>query len=111
MKKLAIVLLASFVIVACESKRVSENASPTNSNTTANNSIGLLPEIAEFLADHKEFGEAIRTEAMPDWAKGKRQRVIFDSRRNLLFYIKENKVVTVYEDSSDGRKIVWGATE
>jgi hypothetical protein len=72
----------------------------------------LLPEVGAFLSVHKEFGRPLATQSSPDWAQGKRQRVTFDSGRSLLFYIKQGRVVTVYEDTAGaGRKLVWGETE
>jgi hypothetical protein len=72
----------------------------------------LLAEVSAFLNTHKEFGTPLSTQSVPDWAQGKRQRVVFDSGRSLLFYTKEGRVVTVYEDTSGaGRKVVWGETE
>ena len=68
---------------------------------------GLLPEIKSFLADHQEFGKAIETQEIPDWADGARQRVQFDSGRNLLFYTKNGRVVSVYDDSSGVRTKIW----
>jgi hypothetical protein len=72
----------------------------------------LLPEIGAFLSVHREFGKPSSTESVPNWAQGKRQRVTFDSGRSLLFYIKEGRVVAVYEDTAAaGRKMVWGEYE
>jgi hypothetical protein len=72
-------------------------------------SVVLLPEVAAFLEEHTEFGRAVASETVPDWAKGKRQRVRFDSGRSLLFYTKDNAVITVCEDQAGvGRVKVWG---
>lgn len=49
----------------------------------------LLPGVRDFLERHSEFGKPIRTQSIPDWAQGKRQRVQFSNGRNLLFYLKE----------------------
>jgi len=69
----------------------------------------VMAEVAAFLGSHPEFGTATGVQDVPDWAKGKRQRVTFGSGRNLLFYTKDGVVLTVYEDNaSEGRKIVWG---
>jgi hypothetical protein len=69
----------------------------------------LLPEVAAFLASHPEYGKPTGVQAVPNWAKGKRQRVRFDSGRDLLFYEKGGAVATVYEDdSSEGRRKIWG---
>ena len=62
----------------------------------------LLPEIKSFLADHPEFGKAIKTQEIPDWAEGARQRVLFDSGPNLLFYIKNGRVQTAFIGLSKG---------
>ncbi|MCH7681140.1 hypothetical protein IID10_17545 [candidate division KSB1 bacterium] len=72
---------------------------------------GILPEIDKFLNEHKEFGTPTSVVTVPDWRQGKRQRVNLNAngnRRSLLFYIKDQRVVTVYEDGTDGRKKVWG---
>jgi ribosomal protein L37E len=71
----------------------------------------LLPEVAAFLAGHPEFGAATSAQAMPDWAKGRRQRVALDSGRNLLLYAKGGAVTAAYEDGPEGRVKVWGGFE
>lgn len=69
----------------------------------------LLPGIRVFLDQHEEFGNPSGTQTISDWAQGKRQWVQFNTGRNLLFYLKGGKVVTVYEDDPElGRKKVWG---
>ena len=108
----SIIVLLFVTLAGCHTPPPAANNSAAK--PTTEKSIGLLPEVSQFLNEHKEFGEPVKTEPIPDWAKGKRQRVEFvlnGTRRNLLFYTKENKVVTVYEDTSDGRKVVWGETE
>jgi len=68
----------------------------------------LLSGVHTFLETHKEFGQPIRVQSIPDWEKGKRERVHFKNGRNLLFYLKDDIVVTVYEDFIKGeRKIIW----
>ncbi len=75
-------------------------------------SFSLFPEISTFLQQHPEFGKPVGTSSIPDWARGKRQRVRFDSGRSLLFYIKDGSVVTVFEDRpGEGRIRVWGERE
>ncbi len=68
----------------------------------------LRPEISTFLGQHPEFGKPTGTQTIDDWAQGPRQKVDFDSGKNLLFYIKNGNVVTVYEDGPNGRNKVWG---
>jgi hypothetical protein len=68
----------------------------------------MLTGIPAFLAGHSEFGTPIEIQGIPNWVKGRRQRVTFDTGRNLLFYTQDGTVVTVYEDTSEGRKKVWG---
>jgi len=71
---------------------------------------GLLPGIRSFLNGHKEFGSPSKTQGMPDWAEGKRQRVQFRGGKDLLFYLKDGVVVTVYEDDARGeRKQIWNS--
>jgi len=70
----------------------------------------VLSGIQAFLTKHKEYGSPTGTQSVPDWAKGKRQRVQFTTGRNLLFYLKDGVVVTVYEDDSRGdRKKIWNS--
>ena len=72
----------------------------------------LLAEISKFLRDHEEFGKPRATQSIPNWESGKRQRVTFNTGRNLLFYTKSDQVTTIYEDDSiEGRKKVWGKYE
>ena len=73
------------------------------------NKSNVLSGIQTFLADHQEFGSPRSTQSVPDWEKGKRQRIQFTSGRNLLFYLQNGKVITVYEDTeTEGRKKIWG---
>ena len=68
----------------------------------------ILPGIQTFLTKHMEFGTPSGTESMPDWWQGKRQRIQFTSGRNLLFYLKDGRVVSVYEDTkTESRKRIW----
>lgn len=72
-------------------------------------SVALLPEVATFLKEHTDFGRAVASETMPDWANGKRQRVNLDLGRSLVFYTKDGAVITVYENQTgDGQVKVWG---
>jgi hypothetical protein len=49
---------------------------------------------------------------VPDWPRGKRQRVYFDNGADLLFYEKDGAVVTVWQGGPGvERKVVWGETE
>ena len=99
------------VVVVLTSCGEAQTASGVQTNSEAQTGIGLLPEIDAFLGQHSEFGEPLAPQAMPDWANGKRQRVTFDTGRNLLFYTKGGQVVTIYEDQKDGgRVVVWGNT-
>jgi hypothetical protein len=77
----------------------------------ARGGVGLRPEVASFLAAHPEFGRPVATRDVPDWAQGPRQRVAFEDGRDLLFYMKGGRVMTVYEDKPGvdiGRVKVWG---
>ncbi len=81
----------------------------TTSTNAKDVSSELLLGIGAFLESHDEFGTPTATQSVPDWAQGKRQRVQFSNGQNLLFYLKEGKVVTVYEDHpQEGRKKIWG---
>lgn len=70
----------------------------------------LLPEVRAFFQKHPEFGSPTGTQAFPDWVKGKRQGVVLSNRRILLFYLQDEKVLTVYEqDRNGGKSKIWGA--
>lgn len=76
--------------------------------------VEVLPEVSAFLLEHPEFGEARRTQAVPNWLKGKRQRITSSTGRELLFYMLDGQVVTVYEDAPSSvpgqdweRKKIW----
>ena len=72
----------------------------------------LMPEIASFLASHPEFGNPVGTFDVPNWARGKRQRVYFNNGNDLLFYEKDGEVITVWQGGPGvERKVVWGDTE
>jgi len=72
----------------------------------------LLAEISKFLRDHEEFGKPRATQSIPNWESGKRQRVTFNTGRNLLFYTKSGQVTAIFEDDPiEGRKKVWGEYE
>ena len=72
----------------------------------------LLPEVTSFLNQHTEYGRATTIQDMPDWAEGKCQRVTFDDGRSLLFYAKDGKVVTIYEDQPGSERVqIWGENE
>lgn len=71
-----------------------------------------MPEVAAFLGSHPEFGRPTGTQNVPDWEKGKRQWVNFNTGRNLLFYERDGVVITIYEnDPAVGRVKIWGEFE
>jgi len=95
---------------------VNDQGTDSRSNTTkgnaetGNNGIDLLPGVRTFLSTHDEFGTPAATQAIADWAQGRRQRVRFTNYRSLLFYLKDGQVMTVYEDDTEGgRTKVWGS--
>jgi hypothetical protein len=72
----------------------------------------MLLAVADFFREHPEFGKPLRSREVPPWFKGKREAIETVGGRSLLFYEKEGKVVTVYEnDPARGRTILWGAVE
>lgn len=97
--KLAVVALVfSWALSSCDSQTSAAKPLPQ-----------MLPGVRNFLESHSEFGEPIGTQAITDWAQGKRQRVQFSSGRNLLFYLNDGVVTTVWEDSTEkGRTKIWG---
>lgn len=95
LKLTVIALIFSLALSSCDSQTSAAKPLPQ-----------MLPGIRNFLDRHSEFGEPIGTQAIPDWAQGKRQRVQFSSGRNLLFYLNDGVVTTVFENSSTK---IWGA--
>ena len=82
---------------------------PKGSTRTEAPAPELLQSIHQFLEDHQGFGTPVSAQALPDWAEGKRQRVKFGNGTILIFYSKDDVVVTVYEDNpQNGRKRIWG---
>lgn len=68
----------------------------------------LLPEVRTFIRGHAEYGRPTDSEAVPDWARGERQRVRFSTGRSLLFYTEGGQVASVYEDDPlEGRRRIW----
>jgi hypothetical protein len=101
------VFVALFIVFYVASSFMDTDKTPAS--TTTATELSILAPIKSFIAEHPEFGEPRSTSEVPDWRYGQRQRIIFESGRNLLFYIHEGEVITVYEDSpNDGRKRVWG---
>jgi hypothetical protein len=71
---------------------------------------GLDRGVASFLAAHPEFGKATNGWDAPDWAEGPRRWVRFDGGRELLFYLKGEVVVSVYENvPGQGLTRVWNS--
>jgi len=66
----------------------------------------LKPEIAAFLKIHSELGEARSVDPMPNWAEGTRQQVRTTAGA-YLFYLKEDEVVTVYQNDGGERRELW----
>ena len=104
------------VVSSCDDSSDSRSSSPPRPSSSSGGpdiashaETEILQGIQEFLAEHPEFGSATTTESVPDWAQGKRHRVRFTNGRNLLFYLKDGKIVTVYEWSdTEGRKKILG---
>ncbi len=68
----------------------------------------LLPPIAAFLKEHREFGTPIAAADLPDWASGRRQTVRFEGGYDLMFYLEGDSVRSVW--STSPRQLVWGET-
>lgn len=64
-----------------------------------------LPGISGFIKSNPQFGnKIISTIDLPDWAQGKRQRVITD-KGEYLFYMKETTVDGVWAENQDGSRV------
>ena len=68
----------------------------------------FIAGVESFLEGHGEYGSPVSTVPLPDWAYGERQRVSFETGRTMLFYTKNGRVITVYEDAAGGRRKIWG---
>ncbi len=106
-----LIVCGLFIAVLLENNQEIDHPSAPSTDFTelGNNDIGLLPGVRIFLNTHDEFGTPTATQAIPDWAQGKRQSVVLSNGRILLFYLQGDKVVTIYEqDGKGGREKVWG---
>jgi hypothetical protein len=103
---IVITLLLTLFTMSCGSRP--DGNTNTDTSQTRTTAIDLLPEIKLFLDKHKELGVPVKSDPAIDWANGEKQRVIFDDKRDLLFYTQDSAVVTVYEDARDGTKVIWG---
>jgi hypothetical protein len=112
MKGIIITLTLLFTVFTISCTKHSDSNSNGNSNpnitSTPTSLTELLPEIKSFLNTHKELGTPAKSQPPTDWARGKKQRIILDDKRDLTFYIESGAVVTVYEEARDGRKTIWG---
>jgi len=108
--RLFLVALVIIVIGCSDNEMRPQKTTPNPTAMPASEQSEILPGIRLFLSEHKEFGSPIKVQFLSDWAEGKRQRVQFTNGRNLLFYLKDDKVVTVYEDTeTEGRKKIWSS--
>ena len=119
LSQFALVVLINVLVAGCGDshapKQAQSSPSPEKPIETSEPSAvsnqtqsDVLPGIQEFLRQHKEFGSPSRTQSMPDWWQGKRQRIQSTNGRNLLFYLKDGRVVSVYEDTkTESRKRIW----
>ena len=108
--RLFLIAVVILVIGCSDSKMRPRKTTSAPAAMPASEPSDVLPGIRFFLNEHKKFGSPIETQSLPDWAEGKRQRVQFTNGRNLLFYLKDSNVVTVYEDTeTEGRKKIWSS--
>lgn len=56
----------SLMVGSVVNKLENTNLSSANGNAVE----GLLPGVKQFLEQHKEFGSPVKTQPIPDWAKG-----------------------------------------
>lgn len=70
------------------------------------------PAITAFMKGHPQLGLGTATQAedAKDWPQGKRQHVITDSGKRLIFFLKGEQVQAVYDESGSHRVLVWSAT-
>lgn len=69
----------------------------------------LLPEVRTWLEEHGEFGSPVSSEAVPDWARGKRQAVTMSDGSRLLLYLGDEGVMTAYDMTPGHDRVkVWG---
>ena len=113
MKKITIVITLLFTLSVISCTKHPESNTNTNTNTriapTPPTALTeLLPEIKSFLNTHKELGTPAKSQPPTDWAKGKKQRIILDDKRDLMFYTQSGAVVSIYEDARNGTKVIWG---
>lgn len=93
----ALALLLCLGLAGCD------GAVPTNSSAADS----PRPEVAAWMSGHAELGTLDHTENVEPWAQGDRQRVVTQNDRKLLFYTQNGAVVSVYEETGNGRVTVF----
>jgi len=71
---------------------------------------GMQAAVSDFFTANPEAGIAQGVKDMPDWYKGTRQQVTVyrDGKTEyLLFYLSDDRVVSVYRETDAGREIFW----
>jgi hypothetical protein len=107
-KKITIVITLLFTLSAISCTKHPGSNTNTGIAPPPATLTDLLPEIKSFLNTHKELGTPVKSQPPADWAKGKKQRIIFDDKRDLMFYTQSGAVVTIYEEARDATKVIWG---
>ena len=105
---LVVVALGKVFGIGSESSTVNAPSLATGGGEVVMERSDILPCIKDFLVEHKKFGDPSSVQSVPDWARGQRQRIKFTTGRDLLFYIENGSVVTVYEEKAGERKKIWG---
>ena len=112
MKYLLIGILVLITAVACkptEEKKVEESEPARKNDSNSGHQLSL--GIRSFLQNNDlNLGVPVKKVILENWAKGKRERLIFDDGRNLLIYLdsKGEKALSVYEDIKGVQTLVWG---
>jgi hypothetical protein len=68
----------------------------------------MLPAVAAWVKKYSEYGRPTTITTLPDWAGGKSQRLVLSGGLTLRFYLVEDIVNIVYEESAAGELIVFG---
>jgi hypothetical protein len=68
----------------------------------------MLPAVAAWTNKYSEYGKPTSITTLPDWVGGKSQRLVLDGGLTLRFYLVEDVVNIVNEESASGALKVFG---
>ena len=68
----------------------------------------MLPAVAAWTNKYSQYGKPTSITTLLDWVGGKSQRLVLDGGLTLRFYLVDDAVNIVYEESATGKLKVFG---